>query len=207
MKPPSCWNFPMSASLDNCHATSPFFSPISCIAMSRRAVALPLRLVSSSQARKGQWICRRCLATAATTPSSINNHPPGPPQKDGRPQPAYPTASETEYWPDNVPVPSWYDPTLPREKRINPETKEIYPLRKTDRFLKRPSGEIIPIQYLQHSTSDLLPAQEKEQRARTVAHKEIVGVVVSAGKMDKTVKVRVPGQRWEKKIGKVSTFA
>ncbi|EMC95937.1 hypothetical protein BAUCODRAFT_47953, partial [Baudoinia panamericana UAMH 10762] len=28
------------------------------------------------------------------------------------------------------------------------------------------------------------------------------GVVVSAGKMEKTVKVRVPGQRWEKKIGK-----
>lgn len=35
-----------------------------------------------------------------------------------------------------------------------------------------------------------------------MAHKDIVGVVVSAGKMDKTVKVRVPGQRWEKKIGK-----
>ena len=28
-------------------------------------------------------------------------------------------------------------------------------------------------------------------------------MVVSAGKMDKTVKVRVPGQRWNKKIGKV----
>jgi len=176
--------------------------------MSRRAVALPLRLVSSSQARNGQWICRRCLATAAATPSSsINTHlTPGPPAKGDPPQLTYPKISETEYWPDNVPVPSWYDPSLPREKRINPETQEVYPLRRSDRFLKRPSGEIIPIQHLQHSTSELLPAQEKEQRARTVAHKDIVGVVVSAGKMDKTVKVRVPGQRWEKKIGKVRTF-
>lgn len=49
---------------------------------------------------------------------------------------------------------------------------------------------------------------EKAQRERVQGevaggHKKMVGVVVSAGKMDRTVKVRIPGQRWEGRIGKV----
>lgn len=44
---------------------------------------------------------------------------------------------------------------------------------------------------------------EKEQRAKTEEHREIVGVVVRSGKMDRTVTVRLPGQRWERKVGKV----
>lgn len=61
----------------------------------------------------------------------------------------------------------------------------------------------VPIQYLQHTTSDKLSEEEQEWRRKTPPHGQLVGVVVSAGKMDKTVKVRIPGQRWEKKIGKV----
>lgn len=39
--------------------------------------------------------------------------------------------------------------------------------------------------------------------ARRVAH-ELHGVVVSAGLMQKTVKVRVGGQKWNKVVNKVS---
>jgi len=37
----------------------------------------------------------------------------------------------------------------------------------------------------------------------TMAFKAYTGVVVSAGKMDKTVKVRIPQQKWNRKIKKV----
>lgn len=35
-------------------------------------------------------------------------------------------------------------------------------------------------------------------------HKELVGVVVRTGRMDKTVTVRIPGRRWVPRIKKVS---
>lgn len=35
-------------------------------------------------------------------------------------------------------------------------------------------------------------------------YRQFTGVVVSAGKMTKTVKVRIPGQKWDKHIRKVS---
>ncbi|KAK5124546.1 hypothetical protein LTR85_001763 [Meristemomyces frigidus] len=95
-----------------------------------------------------------------------------------------------------------YDPSLPASQRIDPATGRPYRLSRTDFLLKKGLPQYIPTQYLQHSTTELLPQDEKESRARTVGHREIVGVVVSAGKMDKTVKVRVAGQKWEKKIGK-----
>jgi ribosomal protein S17 len=41
--------------------------------------------------------------------------------------------------------------------------------------------------------------------ARRVTH-ELHGVVVSAGLMDKTVKVRVGGQKWNKIVNKVKEF-
>ena len=44
------------------------------------------------------------------------------------------------------------------------------------------------------TVTDLLPQ----------APKEFHGIVVSAGLMDKTVKVKLGGQRWEKRISKVS---
>lgn len=36
------------------------------------------------------------------------------------------------------------------------------------------------------------------------AHKIMKGIVVSAGRMDKTVKVKLGGLRWEEKVQKVS---
>lgn len=41
--------------------------------------------------------------------------------------------------------------------------------------------------------------------ARRVTH-ELHGIVVSAGLMQKTVKVRVGGQKWNKIINKVCTY-
>lgn len=99
---------------------------------------------------------------------------------------------------------SAYDPSLPAAQRTDPATGRPYRLSPTDFLLKKGLPHPIPTQLLQHSSSELLNPHEQEARARTVGHREIVGVVVSAGKMNKTVKVRVAGQRWEKKIGKVS---
>jgi small subunit ribosomal protein S17 len=98
--------------------------------------------------------------------------------------------------------PPTYDPTLPFAQRIGPDGQP-YSLTPTDRVLKKVLKQRIPVQYLQHSTSEILPAAEKEQREQTVLHKKVVGVVVSSGKMDKTVTVRVGGQTWNKRIGKV----
>lgn len=139
--------------------------------MSRRALSLPVRTLSSANTTSThtQWICRRCIATQA------------PPQADS---------------------PKTYDPTLPFAQRIGPDGQP-YALTKTDRLLKKVLKQRIPSQYLQHSTSELLPEVEKEHREQTVLHKKVVGVVVSSGKMDKTVTVRVGGQTWNKRIGKV----
>ena len=95
-----------------------------------------------------------------------------------------------------------FDPSLPAAKRIGKNGKVIR-LDKTDFYLKKGLRQKIPVSYLQHSTTDLLPAHEKEQRAETVPHKQLIGVVVSSGKMDKTVTVRVGTQTWNKRVKKV----
>jgi hypothetical protein len=66
----------------------------------------------------------------------------------------------------------------------------------------------VPIQLLHHCSGEHIPEEwlEKKRKAGP-PHKAIVGVVVSQGKMDKVVKVRLPGQRWEKKIKKVRITA
>lgn len=61
----------------------------------------------------------------------------------------------------------------------------------------------LPDQYLSHVNAETLPISEQEQWEKVAPHKKIVGVVVSHGKMDKTVRVRVAGQRWNNKIKKV----
>ncbi|CAK1367235.1 unnamed protein product [Cercospora beticola] len=60
----------------------------------------------------------------------------------------------------------------------------------------------LPDQYLSHVNAETLPISEQEQWEKVAPHKKIVGVVVSHGKMDKTVRVRVAGQRWNNKIKK-----
>lgn len=48
-----------------------------------------------------------------------------------------------------------------------------------------------------------MPIEEQELWEKVEPHKKIVGVVVSHGKIDKTVRVRLAGQRWNQRIKKV----
>lgn len=77
----------------------------------------------------------------------------------------------------------------------------------TDDILRRALPHTVPTQYLQHSRSTHLPEAEQAIRAKITPHKKIVGVVVRAGKMHKTVTVRIPYQKWNKRIGKVGSTA
>ncbi|SMQ51576.1 unnamed protein product [Zymoseptoria tritici ST99CH_3D7] len=143
--------------------------------MSRHALSLPLRtLAPSTRSLASQWTCRRCLATQTDASS-------------GAP-------TET--------VPANYDPTLPFSQRIGPDGKH-YSLKKSDRLLKKPLKQRLPPQFLQHSTSEILHESERAMRDDTVRHKKIVGVVVNSGKMDKTVTVRINGQKWNTRIRKM----
>ena len=146
--------------------------------MSQSALSLPIRTLAGARRRGGQWICQRCLATQTNTSlPSVDSPPPPRILKD---------ASDA----DN------YDPTLPSSQRD-------YRLTKNDFHLKKALPHKLPVQYLQHSTSEILHQTEQAQREQTRKHKRLVGVVVSAGRMEKTVKVKMPGQTWNKKIGKV----
>ncbi|KAI7460347.1 glycosyl transferase, partial [Hortaea werneckii] len=157
-------------------------------AMSQRTLTLPLRLASSSRPQS-QYICRRCLATQSTNTLPSTG------------------VFQTPWLPEGTPLPENYDPTLTFEKRTLSETGEDgkpqhYRLTKTDWYLKKGLPHAIPPQYLQHSTASHLAHEERLQREKTQEHREILGVVVSSGKMDRTVKVRLPGQRFERKVGK-----
>lgn len=154
--------------------------------MSRPVLSLPIRALSSTQPNASQWVCRRCLATQAEAPTSTTPIPPA----------NLPDRSVTS-------TPK-YDPTLPASQRIGPDGK-VYRLNRRDFLLKKPLGQDrIPTAYLQHSTAKHLHINEKAQREKTVPHKQIIGVVVSHGKMDRTVKVRIGKQTWNPRIGKVS---
>ena len=73
-----------------------------------------------------------------------------------------------------------------------------------EELLSRPlKQKAIPAHYLQHVNAESLPISEQEQWEKVTPHKKTVGVVVSHGKMDKTVRVKVAGQRWNKAIKKV----
>lgn len=150
--------------------------------MSRRTLSLPIRTLSSVRPSNPQWVCRRCLATQSGNVTAS-------------PTPDFLHAKEPS--PDN------YDPTLPASQRIGPDGKP-YRLKKSDFYLKKMLPQKrIPDQYLLHSTSEILHVKEKKQRELLKPHKKIVGVVVSAGKMDKTVKVRIATQIWNTRIKKV----
>lgn len=59
-------------------------------------------------------------------------------------------------------------------------------------------------QYLQHVQPGMLHGEEAKRMQGLQKHKELVGVVVRTGRMDKTVTVRIPGRRWEARVKKVS---
>ncbi|KAK3674456.1 hypothetical protein LTR78_005542 [Recurvomyces mirabilis] len=157
--------------------------------MSRRSLSLPLRLASSASSQRSSWICRRCLATqAAELPSAIDAVVSTPTLPSG----SAATTSQAQHG----------DPRLSASGRKDPATGRVQTLSRTDRLLKAPLPHPVPEQHLQHTTADYLPEEELWARSRTQPHKKIVGIVVSAGKMEKTVKVRVAGQRWEPRIRK-----
>ncbi|KAK6431631.1 hypothetical protein LTR95_012208 [Oleoguttula sp. CCFEE 5521] len=90
-----------------------------------------------------------------------------------------------------------YNPSLPFSARQ-------YPLTSTDRILKRPlpgTHHIRP-QLLMHVDPTKLHSSDRARQGKNAAHKKIVGVVVRTGRMDKTVTVRIPGQRWDGRIKK-----
>ncbi|KAK6420977.1 hypothetical protein LTR95_016875 [Oleoguttula sp. CCFEE 5521] len=95
------------------------------------------------------------------------------------------------------PTPPNYDVSLSFSARQ-------YPLTSTDRALKRPlpgTHHIRP-QLLMHVDPTKLHSSDRARQEKNAAHKKIVGVVVRTGRMDKTVTVRIPGQRWDGRIKK-----
>lgn len=70
-------------------------------------------------------------------------------------------------------------------------------------LLKRVLPHSIRPQLLQHVDPEKLNGREREAALNAQKHNEIVGVVVRTGRMEKTVSVRVPKQRWEPRIKKV----
>jgi hypothetical protein len=70
-------------------------------------------------------------------------------------------------------------------------------------LLKRILPHSIRPQLLQHVDPERLNGREKEAALNARKHADIVGVVVRTGRMDQTVSVRVPKQRWEPRIKKV----
>jgi small subunit ribosomal protein S17 len=99
-----------------------------------------------------------------------------------------------------------FSPSLPSSQRRNADGK-IVPLQRRDWLLKKPLPHAIPGKRLAHTTTDLLPPQEKAQRDSVPKQKRTVGVVISAGLMDRTVTVRLPGQVWNNHIKKVGNYA
>ncbi|OQO11390.1 hypothetical protein B0A48_05646 [Cryoendolithus antarcticus] len=79
-----------------------------------------------------------------------------------------------------------------------------YPLSPIDRALKRPlpgTHHIRP-QLLMHVDPAKLHSSDRARQEKNASHKKILGVVVRTGRMDKTVTVRIPGQRWDGRIKK-----
>lgn len=154
--------------------------------MSARAFSLPIRAFSRPQVAQQaeRYTCRRCLHTTQTqaqeaAPVQIDAQAPILPVPVSQPK----TAAK-------------YNPTLNASQRD-------YRLSKTDRRVKTILPHTIRPQLLQHVDPALLHGRERDAALKAEKHKEIVGVVVRTGKMDKTVSVRVAGRRYEPRIGKV----
>ncbi|KAM3413988.1 hypothetical protein BST61_g10652 [Cercospora zeina] len=87
--------------------------------------------------------------------------------------------------------------------QTQPAARIDYQKLSTQDLLSRPLPQRkIPDQYLTHVKAKTLPVSEQEQWEKVAPHKKTVGVVVSHGKLNKTVKVRVAGQRWNNRIKK-----
>jgi hypothetical protein len=159
--------------------------------MSARAFSLPIRAFSRPQIAQQaeRYTCRRCLHTTqtqaqaqeATTPAQIELEAPTLPISN-------PTTA------------AQYNPSLKA-------TQRDYPLSQTDRLVKRILPHSVRPQLLQHVDPAVLHGRERAAALKCQTHKDVVGVVVRTGRMDKTVSVRVAGRRWEGRIGKVCSFS
>lgn len=147
--------------------------------MSRPAYTLAFR--SGVRVQRAPWLCRRCLATQASSSSS----------RDA-------TVGLSPLSPDEITEASSELAAL-----SSPTAQQPRPRWVGLKNLSQPLPHRLPPAYLRLCDPQALTPEEREHQKRVPASKTIRGVVVSAGKMDKTVKMRVAGQRWNKKIGKV----
>lgn len=198
------------------------------LALSARA--LPSRTAQPWTCRR----CLAQSAIATTTSSDFIAPPAVPQQSHDIPIPttfaktAVPSepTPESSDGPISQPVSSGFDSTAEADfeaRFLDESLPKEYRDRRTALlpFLRRDIRHDLPSQYLTHVDPGALTAKEREQRRHLykwamAGHsnnqgepkqdnaREIKGVVVSAGKMVRTVKVRIPGQRWEPRIKKVS---
>lgn len=156
--------------------------------MALPALRLPFRSSTVPLSVRSAWTCRRCMETMTAQTAPVINLPPtlSPQQLQSRSKPSPKEAQKAIE----------YDPTLPANKRS-------YPLLKEHALLKKPLPHSLPGHYLMHASTSMLPRAERVQQDILDRPKSITGVVVSAGKMDKTVRVRVRRQMWNKRVKKV----
>ena len=154
--------------------------------MSARAFALPIRAFSRPQIAQQaeRYTCRRCLHTTQTQAQEVTTTP-----------------AQIELDAPTLPIPestsaTQYNPSLKA-------TQRDYPLSQTDRLVKRILPHSVRPQLLQHVDPAVLHGRERAAALKCQTHKDVVGVVVRTGRMDKTVSVRVAGRRYEPRIGKV----
>lgn len=187
--------------------------------MSRRALAAPIRQFSRPATKP--WICRRCLNTE-TSPSE----PTILSELTAVSPPSLTISSVTNNSSTTQDAKSrWVHSTKPlwflRRFQVHDEMPEEERQRRQQLYyaLKRGLPHRIPPQLLMYVQPTALTTVEKQEREHLLkwalpghvnadlelkGGREVKGVVVSAGKMDRTVKVRVPGQRWEPRVKKVS---
>lgn len=194
--------------------------------MKRQLLALSTRPLVAATAQP--WICRRCMAQGAVMPAAIQDFiaPSAAAQQTQELQPLGVLSNNTisqsrSTWKpsrSNAIKEATIQRLLTRQASSSVSEED-----RTNRWLDILEWDLkhdLPSQYLMYINDDILTAKEKLQREQVYrwamsGHvdgegqpkenaREIKGVVISTGRMPRTVKVRIPGQRWEPKIKKVS---
>lgn len=179
------------------------------------------------------WLCRRCLAQQATHANNSNQTPLILDSKSLTPESRRDSSTTAATAPAQDTNGESLSPQRRHKLTGKAKKRQLFlegklattpdPERRAAlwRTLKQELPHAIPPQYLIHVRRSILPPKDRHEQqhlfkwalegysngegGRKSEHaREIKGVVVSAGKMDRTVKVKVPWQRWEQKIRKVS---
>ncbi|GAB7324640.1 hypothetical protein MBLNU13_g08523t1 [Cladosporium sp. NU13] len=137
--------------------------------MSARAFTLPIRAFSRPQVAQQaeRYTCRRCLHTTQTQAQEA-------------------TSVQIEAEAPILPVPVSEPKTAAKYNPTLNATQRDYPLSTKDRLVKRILPHSIRPQLLQHVNPAVLHGREREAALKAEKHKEIVGVVVRTGSMNKT---------------------